>query len=67
MITRSRCKQMSFSNLCFATAYEAVPNVTDRKVSILVVDDDESVLNILVLLFDRAGYNVLAAKDGESA
>lgn len=34
---------------------------------ILVVDDNESVRNILVLLFDQAGYNVLAAKDGESA
>lgn len=34
---------------------------------VLVVDDDESVLNVLVWLFDQAGYNVLAAKDGDSA
>lgn len=34
---------------------------------ILIVDDNESVRNILVLLFDQAGYNVMAAKDGEFA
>jgi DNA-binding response OmpR family regulator len=34
---------------------------------VLVVDDDESILNILVSLLNQAGYNVLAAKDGESA
>ncbi len=35
--------------------------------TVLVVDDDELVRNLLVLLLDTAGYRVRAAADGEEA
>ena len=36
------------------------------KPKVLLVDDDEAFLHAMSLLLDRAGYNVLTARDGRS-
>jgi CheY-like chemotaxis protein len=36
-------------------------------ISILVVDDNRSVLDALVLLLEREGYKVTGCNDGQSA
>jgi len=37
----------------------------DKKTKLLCIDDDISVLKLLGIYFERQGYTVLKAKDGE--
>ena len=41
-----------------------MPTVGDRKVSLLVVEDDENISTAISEYFSRAGYNVKTAEDG---
>ena len=43
---------------------DGMPTVGDRKVSLLVVEDDENISTAISEYFSRAGYNVKTAEDG---
>src|SRR4026209_1867032 len=42
----------------------AVPDSGERKVSLLVVEDDENISTAISEYFSRAGYNVRTVEDG---
>lgn len=47
-----------------------IPTVTmanDRQPLVLVADDDEDILGLVLFRLERAGYQSLAARDGEEA
>src|SRR5579859_4251584 len=46
---------------------DLVTNVTDIQASILVVDDEETIAELLARVLRRAGYQVVIATTGEQA
>ena len=42
------------------------PETSERKLNLLVVEDDEKILEAITEYFSRAGYNVQTAEDGLS-
>ncbi|HEX7999281.1 MAG TPA: response regulator transcription factor [Pyrinomonadaceae bacterium] len=57
MPTTDRAKAKEMGN-------DGMPTVGDRKVSLLVVEDDENISTAISEYFSRAGYNVKTAEDG---
>src|SRR5205807_1502840 len=45
---------------------EEKPETSERKLNLLVVEDDEKILEAITEYFSRAGYNVQTAEDGLS-
>src|SRR5205814_2658701 len=45
---------------------EEKPEASERKLNLLVVEDDEKILEAISEYFSRAGYNVQTAEDGLS-
>src|SRR5205814_942868 len=45
---------------------EEKPETSERKLNLLVVEDDEKILEAITEYFTRAGYNVQTAEDGLS-
>lgn len=54
-------------NLVSATAWVGVDRKDARQPTILVVEDEESISNILVALLEYEGYRVIGATRGEEA
>ena len=48
------------------TGNDGTPGSADRKISLLVVEDDENISTAITEYFSRAGYNVKTAEDGLS-
>ena len=40
--------------------------VEDAKKTILIVDDEEPIINLLEYNLEKEGYNILEARDGET-
>jgi two-component system alkaline phosphatase synthesis response regulator PhoP len=46
------------------TSKDSQPELTERKISLLVVEDDENISSAISEYFSRAGYNVKTVEDG---